>query len=118
MAITIVEPRPQVGPGLAYSCIDRDHRLNGTPATHWIDPTAPWEFQNWCDRRGIVVRDPEARTPEGSIFARRADFGAFLAEQVRAHEAGPNGVHDSSPARPGPRRGHELVSLSIRLLGY
>ena len=91
VAITIIEPRPQVGPGLAYSATDPDHRLNGTPATHWLDPSAPWEFQAWCDERGIVVHDPEARTPEGRIFARRADFGAFIAEQVHANAARPNG---------------------------
>ena len=28
--ITVIEPRPDVGRGLAYSSDDPDHRLNGT----------------------------------------------------------------------------------------
>lgn len=92
LAIRIVEPRETVGPGVAYSTQDPDHRLNGSVATHLIDPRDPDALQRWCNARQIAARDPEARAANGQTYLRRADFGAFLAETVRAHARMPNGT--------------------------
>lgn len=89
LEITIVEPRAAVGPGLAYGAEDPDHRLNGSPATHVIDPQDPGQLQRWCDEHGVLQRDPEAVAPDGTVFLRRGDFGDFLADALRAHAAYP-----------------------------
>jgi uncharacterized NAD(P)/FAD-binding protein YdhS len=78
--ITVVEPRPQVGVGLAYSTADPDHRLNGTAGTHLVDPHDPEELTRWCATERIARDDPEAVTDGGALFIRRHDFGRFVAE--------------------------------------
>ncbi|WP_159608951.1 FAD/NAD(P)-binding protein [Hydrogenophaga sp. PBL-H3] len=91
LAITIVEPRPEVGGGLAHSADDPDHRLNGTTFQHFVDPEDPESFSRWCTERGLLHQDPGAVAPGGSLFMRRKDFGAFVADTVRAHAAWPTG---------------------------
>lgn len=92
LAITIIEARDTVGPGVAYSTQDPDHRLNGSVATHLIDPGDPEALQRWCIAQQIASRDPEARAANGQTYLRRADFGAFVADTVRAHARMPNGT--------------------------
>ncbi len=82
--ITIIEPRATLGAGLAYSADDPDHRINGTIDSHLVDPADPGALRRWCETTGLLERDPEAVAPSGSIFVRRGDFGAFVADQVRS----------------------------------
>lgn len=91
LTITIIEPRPEVGGGLAHSADDPDHRLNGTPDLHLVDPADPQDFQRWCAEQRIAQSDPGAVAPDGTLYVRRKDFGAFVADTVRAHAAWPNG---------------------------
>ncbi len=84
LAITIVEPRATLGAGLAYSADDPDHRINATIDSHLVDPDDPGALRSWCERTGLLERDPEAVAPSGSIFIRRGDFGRFVADEVRA----------------------------------
>lgn len=90
LAITVVEPRARVGPGLAYSTADPDYRLNGPASTHNVDPDDPDHFPRWCEADGLRHRDPQAWTPAGVAFIRRADFGRYLAASFDAHAAGDN----------------------------
>lgn len=85
LSITVIEPRPRVGPGLAYSATDPDHRLNGPVLTHAIDPEDPTDLLNWCQRTGTLQRDPEAFSATGKPYVRRGDFGHYLADAVQAH---------------------------------
>jgi uncharacterized NAD(P)/FAD-binding protein YdhS len=82
LAVTIVEPRPELGYGFAYSSDDRDHRLNGNLSVHLVDPSDPDEFSRWCAREEIALRDPEAVAADGAMFVRRRDFGRFIGESV------------------------------------
>jgi uncharacterized NAD(P)/FAD-binding protein YdhS len=84
LAFTVLEPRPRVGPGIAYSAEDPDHRLNGAVETHLLDPAEPDGLQQWCERHRILERDPEALAANGRIYLRRADYGAYLAESAPA----------------------------------
>lgn len=87
LAVTLVEPRPEPGAGLAYSAEDPDHRLNGSPENHFIDPRDTGEFRRWCEREGLMAADPEALAPDGTPFVRRRAFGAFMAAAVREQAA-------------------------------
>jgi uncharacterized NAD(P)/FAD-binding protein YdhS len=84
ISITIVEPRAELGRGLAYSTLDPDHRLNGPLDNHLVDPNAPDEMLRWCAAHGIFERDPEVRAANGALYVRRGDFGAHVGDVVRA----------------------------------
>lgn len=85
LAVTIVEPREQIGPGLAYSASDPDHRLNGPLWSHSVLAEDASHFARWCERDGILARDPQALAGDGNAFVRRADYGRYLAESLREH---------------------------------
>ena len=83
-----------MGRGLAYSSDDPDHRLNGTAATHAVDPADPEEFARWCAEQRIDHDDPDAVAPGGTLFVRRRDFGRFVAQAFaqEARRGGPSRV--------------------------
>jgi len=85
LAITIVEPRERVGPGLAYSATDPDHRLNGPTWSHSIVPDDPGHFTRWSESRSILRHDSEALAADGNVYVRRRDYGEYLADTLRAH---------------------------------
>lgn len=87
-AIYIVEPREQLGRGLAYSATDPDHRLNGPVDSHGLDPEQPDELRSWCVAKNLLRSDPECFAPGGQLFIRRSDFGAYLFEQISLHSNG------------------------------
>lgn len=80
--ITIIEPRAELGGGIAYSSDDPDHRLNAPSLSHFVRPDDPTGFHDWWLRTIGGERDPEAVTDGGLIFARRADFGRFVRAQL------------------------------------
>lgn len=80
--IGIVEPRPEVGYGLAYSSDDADHRVNGVPAIHLVDPSDPDAFVRWCAAEALASSDPEAMSADGRLFVRRREFGRFVAHAL------------------------------------
>lgn len=80
--ISIVEPRANLGCGLAYSATDSDHRLNAPASLHSLDPDHPEALRAWCVREGVFDRDPECFSGGGYAFLRRGDFGAFVTDQI------------------------------------
>lgn len=91
VAITIIEPRPTVGGGLAHSADDPDHRLNGPAYLHYVDPSDSDSFQRWCVARDLVRADPGAHVADGVLYPRRQDFGRFVAQTVAEHGQLPGG---------------------------
>lgn len=83
LAVTLVEPRAVVGPGLAYTSRDPDHRLNAPTASHAVDPVDPGHLMRWCLAEGLFERDPQAMTGGGPAFIRRGDYGRYLAASLR-----------------------------------
>lgn len=79
--IVVVEPREKLGGGLAYSATDPAFRLNVPAAGLSLVPDEPG-FADWLSRSGACENDPEARTPAGHLFPRRAVFGRYVAEQL------------------------------------
>ena len=89
LAITLIESRERVGPGLAYATHDPDHRLNGPTWVHAVDPVDGEDFTRWCEKNGVFQADPQALQPNGTAFVRRAVLGAYLEDQVRRHASWP-----------------------------
>ena len=80
--VIIIEPRTQLGCGVAYSTRDPDHRLNGPLENHLVDPAQPGDLRDWCAKVRVLERDPQALAANGAIYLRRGDFGDYVAHAV------------------------------------
>ncbi|MCK0209690.1 FAD/NAD(P)-binding protein [Starkeya koreensis] len=82
--VIVVEPRAEIGRGLAYGAADPSHRVN-VPATRMsLIPDRPEHFNEWFERSGLLAADPDARMPDGRNFPARAAFGAYVAQEIAA----------------------------------
>lgn len=86
--ITIFEPRAALGAGVAYSSAHPAHRFNGPLDLLAIFPQDMSHFVRWYQARGIALDDTGAMAPTGQLYARRADFGRYMAELVATHAPG------------------------------
>ncbi|UOK71385.1 FAD/NAD(P)-binding protein [Ancylobacter polymorphus] len=94
--VVIIEPRAELGRGLAYSATDPSHRIN-VPATRMsLIPDQPTHFNDWLEASGALEADPAARRSEGRNFPARAVFGTYVAAQLAA--LGPRIVHIAAAA--------------------
>ncbi|TIR89097.1 FAD/NAD(P)-binding protein, partial [Mesorhizobium sp.] len=80
--ITILEPRPFLGGGLAYSSEELSHRINVPAARMSLAPDDPEHFLRWLGASGEVERDPDAVWRNGDIYPRRRVFGRYVAEHL------------------------------------
>ncbi|WP_428028888.1 FAD/NAD(P)-binding protein [Ancylobacter sp.] len=107
--VAVIEPRTEVGRGLAYSAADSSHRIN-VPATRMsLNPNQPTHFNDWLEASSALDADPAARMEDGRNFPARSVFGAYVAEQLAA--LGPRVTHvqaaaESVEAREGGYRIH------------
>lgn len=97
--ITVVEPRPTLGPGLAYSTEDPAHRVNVPASKMSIYEDDPLHFDRWLRSGNRMQDDPEGVWPDGQLYPRRALFGAYMREQVREVAAGAAGSFHHLQAR-------------------
>ncbi len=81
LEIVVIEPNAELGRGLPYRGGDPDHRVNGSIATHSIDPLDTSHVQRWLERTKLLVEDPDAQCSFGT-FLRRSDYGRYLHESV------------------------------------
>ena len=81
-AITVIEPRPFLGGGLAYSSEEPSHRVNVPAARMSLLPDEPEHFSHWLVHDGEAERDPDSVWHNGDIFPRRRVFGRYVAEQL------------------------------------
>jgi len=80
--LIIFEPRPLIGPGLAYSTADPAHRLNAPAQRMSLYPDDPEHFSAWITATGACGDDTGAALADGRLFPRRAVFGAYAAAQI------------------------------------
>ena len=85
--IDIVEPRPLLGGGVAYSAPDTAHRIN-VPATRMSAFSEDLgHFDRWLRDTDILARDPDAAVEGGYLFPGRLEFGRYLDGLVRTEAA-------------------------------
>jgi uncharacterized NAD(P)/FAD-binding protein YdhS len=82
--IQIIEPRPLLGRGVAYSADDPDHRLNAPLIVHFLTPGKGDAFQKWFVEGDALDQDPDALAPDGNIYARRQVFGSYITGEMAA----------------------------------
>jgi uncharacterized NAD(P)/FAD-binding protein YdhS len=80
--IVIIEPRPEIGRGLAYSTIDPAHRINVPAFRMNIDADADDHFPNWLARTKYLEADPQAALANGKLFPSREAFGSYVRDQI------------------------------------
>ncbi|PYD50893.1 hypothetical protein CFR79_06905 [Komagataeibacter saccharivorans] len=80
--ITVFEPRPFLGAGLAYGATDPQHRVNVPARRMSIDTANPDDFANWIRQTGALADDPDAIRPDGSHFPARSVFGRYMADRL------------------------------------
>ena len=79
--IDIVEPRPLLGGGVAYSAIDPSHRINVPAAKMVVFAEDPLHFERWLQDGNRLAGDPAALWSNGA-FPQRQLFGRYLAALV------------------------------------
>jgi uncharacterized NAD(P)/FAD-binding protein YdhS len=90
LAITIIESRPKLGQGLAYSTLDPEHRLNAPSFVHSLIPEEAWHFTQWCLDQRLADTDPQAARADGASYQRRSDFARYIEHTVKAHAYWPS----------------------------
>ena len=86
LSISVIEPREQLGGGVAYSSVDPAHRINVPASRMTLFPDTPDHFDRWFREAGGLAEDNEALWSDGHIYPRRAVFGRYIAELVAARQ--------------------------------
>ncbi|SMO41587.1 FAD/NAD(P)-binding protein [Paracoccus laeviglucosivorans] len=84
-SVTVVEPRAELGRGLAYSTNEPTHRINVPAHRMTIDPDNRADFVEWlakAEATGKIKPDTDAPTASGDVFPRREVFGAYVADRL------------------------------------
>lgn len=80
LQIDIVEPRADLGLGLAYSTPHAEHRLNVPTHRMTLFDEQPEHFREWFFRQGLDRSDAASDAGDGYFFARRRDFGRYMVD--------------------------------------
>lgn len=81
--ISIIEERPTLGAGLAYSTSDPSHRVNVAANRLLVFSDDPEHFDRWYRASPEAADDPQAFLTDGRAYPRRACFGRYMDELVR-----------------------------------
>jgi uncharacterized NAD(P)/FAD-binding protein YdhS len=86
IAVTIVEPRAEIGRGLAYGTGNPRHLLNVRAANMSAFPDDPGHFARWLAARSD---DPDPGAHPEFRFVSRALYGCYLESLVQTHLRAP-----------------------------
>ena len=90
LKVTVVEPRAQLGQGVAYSTTDPAHRINVPAARMQLSAAEEGDFAHWYQQSGAEKQDTAACWHDGKVYPQRAWFGAYVAEKF--YQAAQSGV--------------------------
>lgn len=81
--ILIVEPRDEIGRGLAYDNGDPAHRINVPALKMNLDFDEEGHFDQWLIAAGYPARDPASVIADAHLFPTRKAFGDYVNAHVR-----------------------------------
>lgn len=84
LRIDIVEPRADLGIGLAYATPHAEHRLNVPTHRMTVFDEEPAHFLEWFFGHELDQSDPASDAGDGYYFARRRDFGRYMVDVLDA----------------------------------
>ncbi|MCO0612618.1 FAD/NAD(P)-binding protein [Lutimaribacter sp. EGI FJ00015] len=114
--ITIIEPRSELGGGLAYGGNDPDHRVNGTHELLVLFPDDIGHFARWYDASGASEQDPDAQAASGVRYVRRSDVRRYLGEtlqQALAENVHGSKVHHLRDRAVGVQRHDDELQIEL-----
>ncbi|MBC3956044.1 FAD/NAD(P)-binding protein [Pseudomonas triticifolii] len=88
--ILIVEPRPELGRGEAYSATEPGHTLNGNAARMSVDPDDADDLTRWLTQYLADGGWPESalqHVPIAELFPPRGVFGLYVQQRLREAQA-------------------------------
>ena len=106
--IVVIEPRPELGQGLAYGTSDPAHRINVPARKMTLRTAEPLDFQHWLEAQ------PDATGTAGDLFPARSTFGRYAADRLAPVLADGRVEHHRATVRnvtPGPG-GRLVLGLS------
>lgn len=109
--IHVIEPRPALGCGVAYSATDPDHRINVPASRMTVIAEEPGAFEAWMRETDTLASDPSAIWHDGSAFPQRAVFGRYVSELVAK----------AASARPDVALSHHpsiVIDIAARAGGF
>ena len=80
--LVVIEPRPYLGRGVAYSAQDADHRLNVPDHKMTLRSDQQDHFRRWLTSPAAPGLPAGSAMPGGDIFAPRRVFGSYVADQM------------------------------------
>jgi uncharacterized NAD(P)/FAD-binding protein YdhS len=81
LLITVVEPRDNLGGGVAYSTTEPAHRINVPASRMQLSGEEQGAFDRWYRQQPECSLDSVAHCADGSVYPQRGMFGRYLAEQ-------------------------------------
>jgi len=82
-SVDVIEPRPVIGGGLAYSSEEAEHRINVAAARMTPLPDDLEHFDRWFRQSPDAAMDRAAIIPDGRAYPRRTVFGRYVDDLVR-----------------------------------
>ena len=79
LELVIVEPRQELGAGLAYGSASFEHRINVPSDKMIVFREDPAHLTRWVRAQGLFESDADALSAEGHHYSRRADFARYVA---------------------------------------
>ena len=80
--VVVIEPRADLGRGLAYATPDPDHRLNVPDHKMTLRSDQPEHFRRWLHTAEAPSLPANSARLSGEIYAPRAVFGSYVAAQL------------------------------------
>ncbi len=90
LLITVVEPRANLGGGVAYSTQEPAHRINVPASRMQLSGEEQGAFDRWYREQPECSLDSVAHCDDGAVYPQRSLFGRYLAEQFAAAQAYPH----------------------------
>jgi uncharacterized NAD(P)/FAD-binding protein YdhS len=81
LLITVVEPRANLGGGVAYSTQDPAHRINVPASRMQLSGEEQGAFERWYRNQPECSLDSVAHCADGAVYPQRSMFGRYVAEQ-------------------------------------
>lgn len=89
--VTLLEPRPQPGAGVAYSTEEPSHRINVPAARMQLASDEEGAFDRWYRDQPAFRDDPDALRDDGAAYPQRGQFGLYVARRFAEAAAGSGG---------------------------